>query len=98
LPRSTFATNTDHQLPVLQSEWPEVQRQREALAAGWTDASVCADLTCQDLRGNTWTHPLWKLIMHDVNHATHHRGHVAEFLRSLGRVPPALDLIAYYRL
>jgi uncharacterized damage-inducible protein DinB len=42
--------------------------------------------------------PDWKLVFHVVNHATHHRGQVAGFLRTMGRVPPPLDLIAYYRL
>jgi uncharacterized damage-inducible protein DinB len=36
-------------------------------------------------------------LLHVVNHGTHHRGQVAGFLRSMGRKPPVLDLIAYYR-
>jgi uncharacterized damage-inducible protein DinB len=49
------------------------------------------------MRGNPWTQPLWEIVLHVVNHGTHHRGQAAGFLRSLGHTPPKLDLIFYYR-
>ena len=97
-PRATFSSEADHALSVLANDWPAVHRDWDGLAASWNDDAVAKDLTYRDLRGNTWTHPIWQLAMHVVNHATHHRGQVVGFLRSMGRVPPALDLIAYYRL
>jgi uncharacterized damage-inducible protein DinB len=50
-----------------------------------------------DSRGNPWTTPRWKIVLHVVNHGTHHRGQVSGFLRTMGHKPPQLDLIAYYR-
>jgi len=41
--------------------------------------------------------PLWQILLHVVNHATHHRGQVSGFLRAMGHTPPPLDLIAFYR-
>ena len=73
-------------------------RQWDQCLAEMTDDSVRADLTYQDMRGNTWSQPVWKLVFHVVNHATHHRGQAAGFLRTMGRTPPALDLVAFYRL
>jgi hypothetical protein len=58
---------------------------------------VAADFDYQDLNGNPWRQPLWQLVLHVVNHSTHHRGQVAGFLRTLGRVPPPLDITVYYR-
>ena len=40
--------------------------------------------------------PAWQIVMHVVNHGTHHRGAVSGFLRAMGKTPPKLDLIAYY--
>jgi uncharacterized damage-inducible protein DinB len=93
-----FSTPADYHLSVLQNEWPEVYRQWDQCLAEMTDDSVRADLTYQDMRGNTWSQPVWKLVLHVVNHATHHRGQTAGFLRTMGRTPPALDLVAFYRL
>jgi uncharacterized damage-inducible protein DinB len=95
--RPPFSTEADYHLSVLQNEWPEVYRQWDAWFAGLNDDAIGADFTYQDMRGNTWTQPIWKLVLHVVNHGTHHRGQVSGFLRTMGRVPPALDLVAFYR-
>jgi uncharacterized damage-inducible protein DinB len=49
------------------------------------------------MRGNPWRQPLGQLVLHVVNHGTHHRGQVSAFLRMMGHVPPKLDLVTYYR-
>jgi uncharacterized damage-inducible protein DinB len=59
------------------------------------DAST--PLTYQDLQGRTHATPLWQIVLHVVNHGTHHRGQVAAMMRAMGHVPPPLDLIRYYR-
>ena len=97
-PRLKYSSEADYHVSVLQEEWPAVHRQWDALLAGFTDEEVRADLTYQDMRGNTWTQPIWKLVLHVVNHGTHHRGQVSGFLRTMGQTPPVLDLVAFYRL
>jgi uncharacterized damage-inducible protein DinB len=92
-----FTSESDYRITVLQSEWPEVYRGWDELLQGWKDEDVRADFTYQDLHGNVWTQKAWHLMMHVVNHGTHHRGQVAGFLRTMGHTPPALDLHAYYR-
>jgi uncharacterized damage-inducible protein DinB len=96
-PRQQYSSEADYRLAVLQNEWPEVYRQWDELLKGFSDDEAWADLTYQDMRGNTWTQPIWQLVMHVVNHATHHRGQASGFLRTMGRVPPVLDLVAFYR-
>jgi uncharacterized damage-inducible protein DinB len=96
-PTPPYSTAADYHLAVLQNEWPRVYAGWDHLLKGMTDAGACENLTYQDMRGNTWTQPIWQLALHVVNHATHHRGQVSGFLRTMGRVPPVLDLVAYYR-
>ena len=96
-PRPQYSSEEDYHLSVLQTEWPEVYRQWDALLKGLSDEQAWADFTYQDLRGNVWTQPIWQLVLHVVNHATHHRGQVSGFLRTMGRVPPVLDLVVFYR-
>ncbi len=97
-PRPQYSSEADYHLPVLEHEWPEVYRQWDRLLKDLSDDEARADLTYQDMGGNTWTQPVWQLVLHVVNHATHHRGQAAGFLRSMGRVPPVVDLVAFYRL
>ena len=55
------------------------------------------EITYRDFKGLEWRQPLWQIILHLVNHATHHRGQVSGFMRSLGRNPPGIDLVYYHR-
>src|SRR5450432_3154608 len=91
-PRPQYSSEADHHLSVLQNEWPELYRQWDEWMQGLNDDAVRADFTYQDMRGAVWTQPIWKLVLHVVNHGTHHRGQVSGFLRAMGQVPPVLDL------
>lgn len=96
-PIPPFVTDADRSLSALQSEWPKVQRGWQEWAASLTDTTAQAELSYQDLKGNTWTQPVWQPVLQVVNHGTHHRGQVSGFLRALGKTPPPLDLILYFR-
>ena len=82
-------------LTVLQHEWPALLARWQAWGDALQDASVA--VTYKDLQGNPHTTPLWQIVLHVVNHATHHRGQAAAMIRAMGHTPPPLDLIRYYR-
>jgi len=64
----------------------------------WTDEWVGGGGSIlQGMCGNPWRQPLGQLVLHVVNHGTHHRSQVSRFLRVMGHVPPKLDLVSYYR-
>ena len=96
-PASAFLTDADYRLTVLQNDWPALYRRWKEWADGLTDEAAQAEVSYTDLRGNPWRQPLGQLVLHVVNHGTHHRGQVSGFLRSMGHVPPKLDLAGYYR-
>jgi uncharacterized damage-inducible protein DinB len=96
-PIPTFLTDADRSLAALQLAWPPLLDSWKQWAAGLTDENVRMEITYRDLKGNQWTQTLWKLLLHVVNHGTHHRGQVSGFLRSLGHTPPATDLLYYHR-
>jgi uncharacterized damage-inducible protein DinB len=54
-------------------------------------------ISYQDTKGRSYSQPVWQILLHLVNHGTHHRGQVSGFLRAMGGTPPPLDMIAYYR-
>lgn len=94
---AAFVTDSDRDLAALQLGWPELLERWQEWAAGLTDANAREQIAYSDMKGNPWNQPLWQLVLHVVNHGTHHRGQVSGFLRSLGRTPPQLDLGYYYR-
>ena len=93
--RTGSSTDADYQLTVLQNDWPALHRQWKEWAAELTDEACGTELSYRDMRGNPWRQPLGQLVLHVVNHGTHHRGQVSGFLRAMGHVPPQLDLIRF---
>ena len=96
-PAKFLDRETELNLDFLTTAWPKVYDEWRDWATEQTTDSMAAVLTYRDLKGNEFHQPLWQLVLHVVNHATHHRGQVAGFLRSMSIAPPPLDLIAYYR-
>ena len=96
-PRATFVDPEDRDLTLLQSEWPALHGRWKLWLRDFNDDGVTRPISYKDLKGNPHAQPAWQILLHLVNHGTHHRGLVSGFLRSMGKTPPALDLIAYYR-
>jgi len=96
-PLLEYRVEGDDTLSALQTNWPKVSRNWTDWAQTLTDQSVQTELTYHDLRNNQWTQPLWKIILHVVNHSTHHRGQAIGFLRALGHTPPNTDSITFAR-
>jgi uncharacterized damage-inducible protein DinB len=93
----SFINPEDRRLPALEKEWPSLQQRWKEWAAPLTDQGAQAKIAYRDMKGNPWAQPLWQILLHVVNHGTHHRGQVSGFLRAMGHTPPPLDLIAFYR-
>ncbi len=97
LPFQGYSSDADRSLAVLQNDWPALMERWREWAASLSEVQIAEPLAYTDLKGRAWSQPVWQLVLHVVNHGTHHRGQVSGFLRSMGHIPPALDLIHYYR-
>ncbi|MGI9544518.1 MAG: DinB family protein [Cyclobacteriaceae bacterium] len=51
----------------------------------------------QDTKGNPYETKLVDILVHVVNHGTHHRAQISSWLRQSGQVPPPTDFIFYSR-
>jgi uncharacterized damage-inducible protein DinB len=60
------------------------------------DESLDKMITYINLKGETWTYPLWQMLQHLVNHSTYHRGQVTTMLRQLGAEPAATDFLLFF--
>jgi uncharacterized damage-inducible protein DinB len=92
-----FISDADYHLAVLQNDWPALQDGWREWAAGLTDEAAQESITYRRSATESYAQPAWQLVMHVVNHGTHHRGQVSGFLRTLGHTPPPLDLVLYHR-
>jgi uncharacterized damage-inducible protein DinB len=95
-PPPQFVSESDYDLRVLQIDWPLLYEKWHEWAATLTDQNVHEGMQYRDLKGNSRMSKKWEIVLHVVNHGTHHRGQVSGFLRTLGHTPPQLDLIRYY--
>lgn len=86
-----------YDLAVLRPAWQAVDNGWRERVSPLADAEFLQEISYRDLKGNPWRTPLWQIVLHVVNHGTHHRGQAAGFLRAMGHPPPPLDLIAWYR-
>lgn len=94
---SSFLNEDETRWDLLEAEWPRLWQAWQHWASALEDDAAQRPLRYHDLKGHAWEQPIWQIVLHVVNHSTHHRGQVAGFLRAMGHRPPALDLIAYYR-
>jgi uncharacterized damage-inducible protein DinB len=95
--RATLLDPEDRHLETLQKEWRALHDRWMRWAESLTDDGALAPLSYVDFRGNPWEQPAWQIVLHVVNHGTHHRGQVIGFLRSMGHTPPPVDLHVYHR-
>jgi uncharacterized damage-inducible protein DinB len=83
-------------LAAIRARWQEQRREREAFLDGLTTERLQQPLSYVNTRGEPFAYPLWQMLVHVVNHGTHHRSEVAELLTRAGHPPPPTDLLVYY--
>jgi len=96
-PAHFLVPEQDMHLAVLRNDWPALLERWKQWGALLTEDSIHRDISYKSLKGDAFVTPTWQIVLHVVNHGTHHRGQVSGFLRAMGHVPPSLELSAFYR-
>ena len=63
--------------------------------SGLTEESLKKDVKYINTKGQTFSYPLWQLMLHAVNHSSYHRGQVTTLIRQAGGQPLSSDLVQY---
>jgi uncharacterized damage-inducible protein DinB len=74
--------------PAIAERWRAVEHDFREYLAGLHEEALIQSLTYVGLSGEIWIYPLWRALLHLVNHQTDHRGQVSTVLRQLGVTPP----------
>jgi uncharacterized damage-inducible protein DinB len=96
-PAQFLVPEQDMHLEVLRKDWPALLARWKQWGALQTEESVHREVSYKSLRGDPFVTPTWQIVLHLVNHGTHHRGQVSGFLRTMGHTPPHLDFLVFCR-
>ena len=92
-PRVLLAPEEFASVAVVNERWNIVEREMKQYLGTLSAESLEQPTTCMSTRGNTWTYPLWRMIVHFLDHQTYHRGQVTALLRQLGIQPPKVNFL-----
>jgi uncharacterized damage-inducible protein DinB len=81
----------------LKDAWLPVHDEMISVVSGLSDEQLGRVFAYKNLAGQPFETPLWQMILHIVNHGTHHRGQITMMMRQIGEKATNIDLIRYYR-
>jgi uncharacterized damage-inducible protein DinB len=92
-PRTLLSPEEFPTVAVLCARWQTVEREMRVFLAGLNDAALDDVLSYVNTRGQTWTYPLSRMLLHLLEHQNYHRGQVTALLRQLNVQPPTVDFL-----
>lgn len=92
-PRTIIPVDEFPTLAAVTERWGAVELEVREYVASLDEEALARPLTYTNTRGEQWTYPLWRMIMHLLNHQSYHRGQVTTLLRMLGMQPPRVDFL-----
>ena len=75
-------------MPALREAWDRFEAEQGAYISALSEADVARVLEYKNQSGVPQRAPLWQLIQHIVNHATHHRSEINTMLTLISGSPP----------
>ena len=79
----------------IEPEWRAIHDRFTKFLSAQTPQSLAKDVAYTNLRGEPFAVPLWKLLVHACNHATHHRGQLNSMIKLAGGKPVSTDYAMY---
>lgn len=79
----------------LRARWAEVEEETRRFIAELDEADLGRIISYVNTRGQTWSYPLWQMLLHQANHATQHRSEAALLMTRFGCSPGDLDFLVY---
>jgi len=79
----------------LRSRWDRLEGEQKTFVDALTSADLDRVVDYRNTEGKALDAPLWRLLQHVPNHATHHRSEIATMLTMMSGSPPDGGLATY---
>ncbi len=76
--------------------WVAVEENMREFIAEQTEESLARAVSYTNPKGETFTLPLWQMIVQPPNHNTHHRGELAAMFALMNVPHPEEELVQYF--
>ncbi|HSG44908.1 MAG TPA: DinB family protein [Anaerolineales bacterium] len=76
--------------------WVDVEKNMRAFIAEQTEESLMKYVSYTNPKGETFTLPLWQMVVQPPNHNTHHRGELAAMFALMDVPHPEEEMVQYY--
>ena len=76
--------------------WLVVEENMRAFIAEQTEESLQREVTYTNPKGETFTLPLWQMMVQPPNHNTHHRGELAAMFALMNIPHPEEEIVQYF--
>ena len=90
VPGAEFTT-----LASIRAPWDETEREQRAFVEALSQADLDRVIEYRNTEGKAFRAPLWPLLQHVANHATHHRSEIATMITMISGSPPDTGLNTY---
>jgi uncharacterized damage-inducible protein DinB len=93
-----FAPEKFPALDTIREKWNPIEAGVQNYLRNLSAPELLQPLTYTKLQGHVGTYPLWRVLIHMVNHQTYHRGQITTLLRQLQVPVVAVDYLVAHDL
>jgi uncharacterized damage-inducible protein DinB len=76
--------------------WVDVEQNMRGFIAEQSEQSLQNSITYTNPKGETFTLPLWQMMVQPPNHNTHHRGELAAMFALMNISHPEDEIVQYF--
>jgi uncharacterized damage-inducible protein DinB len=80
----------------VRESWMDIEMNLLGFLAEQTEESLLRDVTYTNPQGETFTLPLWQMVVQPPNHNTHHRGELAAMFALMNVPHPEEEFVQYF--